>query len=42
MIDECQMLIVLGFRKFELPTYLPRHFALTNLEGITLGQDTRG
>jgi hypothetical protein len=35
-----QMLINLGLRKLELSSDLPRHFAVTNIEGITLGQDT--
>lgn len=42
IVNEYQMLMMPGFRKFELPPYLPRHFAVTNVEGIALGQDTGG
>jgi hypothetical protein len=36
------MLIVVGLRKLELAPHLTRHFFITNIEGIALGQDTRG
>ena len=35
------LLTVPGLRKLQLAPNLPRHFACTNLERITLGQDTR-
>jgi hypothetical protein len=37
-----QMLITAGLRKLELPSNFSRHFAITNIEGIALGQDTWG
>jgi hypothetical protein len=37
-----QMLIISGLRKLELPPNLARHFAISNIEGIALGQDTGG